>query len=279
MPIKIIKPNTPGQRNMSVLTFEEITKSKPEKRLTKRLMPQSGRNNQGKITVHHQGGGTKQKYRFIDFNQTEKLNIAGIVKAVEYDPNRTSFIMLVFYKDGDKRYHVAPEGIKVEDTIVTAEKAKLKTGNRMQVKNIPTGFAIHNIEFKPGKGGKIIRSAGSSAQVAAIEGDMALINLPSGEMRAIPKDCYASVGVVSNIDHSNVTIGKAGRMRHMGVRPTVRGKAKNPVDHPHGGGEGNQPIGLKHPKTPWGKPAMGVKTRKKKYSDKYIMKSRHLKKK
>lgn len=271
MAVRIVKPVTPGRRNMSFASFEEITKTKPEKALTMKSKSNAGRNNQGKMTVAHRGSGVKRRYRLIDFGRIDKMNIPGLVKAIEYDPNRTSYIMLVIYRDGEKRYHLAPETIKVNDQIMTAEQTKIKTGNRMRLKNIPVGYSIHDIELKEGCGGKIVRSAGAFAKVAAIEGDFALLQLPSGQMRAVSKECFGTIGVVSNLDHAIVRIGKAGRSRYMGRRPTVRGKAKNPVDHPHGGGEGNQPIGLVHPKTPWGKAALGVKTRKpKKYSNIFI---------
>lgn len=271
MAVRIVKPVTPGRRNMSFASFEEITKTKPEKALTMKSRSKAGRNNQGKMTVAHRGSGVKRRYRLIDFRRIDKMNIPALVKAIEYDPNRTSYIMLVVYRDGEKRYHLAPETVKVNDQIMTAERTKIKTGNRMRLKNIPVGYSIHDIELKEGCGGKIVRSAGAFAKVAAMEGDFALLQLPSGQMRAVSKECFATIGVVSNLDHAIVRIGKAGRSRYMGRRPTVRGKAKNPVDHPHGGGEGNQPIGLVHPKTPWGKPALGVKTRKpKKYSNIFI---------
>lgn len=278
MAIKNYKPTTPGRRGMSGYSFEELTKSKPEKKLTVRLNKRSGRNNQGKITIRHRGGGHKRLYRLIDFNAFDKKNIEAVVAGIEYDPYRTAYIMLVNYKDGEKRYHLAPQGIKVGDKIILAERAKLKPGNRMLLKNFPVGFTVYNIEMSKGKGGQIIRSAGSSAKVVSQEDKMyTQIQLPSGEVRLINKDCYASFGMVSNIDHSNITIGKAGRVRNMGRRPQVRGKVMNPCDHPHGGGEGNQSIGLKYPKTPWGMPALGKKTRKRKYSDRVIVKSRHRK--
>ena len=263
---------------MSTLTFEEVTKSKPEKSLLRSFKKQAGRNNQGKITVRHQGGGHKQLYRVIDFNQRDKVNIPGKVVAVEYDPNRTCFIMLVIYKDGEKRYHIAPEAIKVGTMIMTSDKAEIKVGNRMPLKNIPVGFDIHNIELTLGRGGQIVRSAGSKGHVVGIEGRFAQIQMPSGEVRVIDKNCFASIGVVSNADNSNIKLGKAGRKRWMGWRPEVRGKAMNPIDHPHGGGEGNQPIGMPGPKTPWGMPALGYKTRKRKYSDQFIMKRKNDKK-
>lgn len=277
MPIKIYKPTTPGRRRMSVLTYEEITKTKPEKALTVRLKTNAGRNNQGKITIRHQGGGHIKKYRIIDFKQTDKMGIPGVVKAIEYDPNRSAFIMLTFYADGEKRYHLAPQGITVGDNIICKTKTKVQPGSRMSLQNIPVGFAIHNIELHPGKGGQMIRTAGSSGTIVSLEGEKAQIQMPSGEIRFVEKECFASIGILSNADHSKVILGKAGRKRHMGWRPVVRGKVMNPVDHPHGGGEGNHPIGHKHPKTPWGMPALGYKTRKRKYSDKWIIKDRRRK--
>lgn len=277
MAIKIYKGTTPSRRNMSGYSFEEITKSKPEKSLTSGGRKHAGRNNQGKITIRHQGGGHKQLYRIIDFKQRDKLGIPGVVKAVEYDPNRTSYIMLVSYADGEKRYHLAPEGIKVGTTIVSNSKAKVEKGNRMAIKNIPQGYEIHNVELNLNRGGQIVRSAGSKARVVAVEGEFAQIEMPSGEVRLINKECFASIGAVSNIDHNIIKIGKAGRNRWKGIRPTVRGKAMNPIDHPHGGGEGNQPIGLPQPRTPWGMPALGLKTRKRKYSDRLIVKDRRKK--
>lgn len=264
---------------MSGYSFEEITKSRPEKSLIRGRKKWAGRNNQGKLTVRHQGGGHKQLYRLIDLRQRDKLDIEGKVAAIEYDPNRSAYIMLVHYLDGEKRYHLAPEHIQVGADVVTKERAKVKVGNRMMLKHIPVGYDIHNIELTKGRGGQIVRSAGSKGQVVAIEGEYAQVSMPSGEVRLIDKDCYASIGVVSNSDHSNVKIGKAGRSRWMGIRPSVRGKAMNPNDHPHGGGEGNQPIGLPQPRTPWGMPALGLKTRKRKYSDRLILKDRRLKKK
>lgn len=276
MPVRIYKSTTPGHRNMSVNTFSEITKGKPEKSLVKGLKKMGGRNNMGKLTVRHQGGGHKQLYRMVDFKQTDKLNIPGKVIAIEYDPNRTCFIMLVSYADGEKRYHIAPDQMQVGETIVTADKAKVKTGNRLTLKHIPSAYPIHNVELNKGQGGQLVRSAGSKAYVVAVEDKFAQVQMPSGEVRMIDKNCFASIGVVGNIDHSNIKTGKAGRNRHRGIRPTVRGKAMNPIDHPHGGGEGNQPIGLPQPRTPWGKPALGLKTRKRKYSDRLIVKDRRL---
>lgn len=274
MPIKKYNPTSPGRRQMSTLTFEEITKSKPEKSLTKMLKSRSGRNNTGEITVRHRGSGHKRMYRIIDFKRTDKMNIEGKVIAIEYDPYRTSFIILVQYKDSEKRYHIAPQGIQVGAKIITAEKAKIRIGNHTQLKNIPVGYNIHNVELHEGKGGQMGRSAGSALRLVAVEGDHAQIAMPSGEIRLVSKLCFATIGQVGNIDHNNVTIGKAGRNRHRGKRPQVRGSAMNPVDHPHGGGEGRSPIGLKHPKTPWGLPALGVKTRRRHYTDKMIIQDR-----
>ena len=276
MPIRKLKPTTPGTRQLSYPTFEEVTKTKPEKRLCKRLKTPSGRNNQGKITTRHHGGGHKKLYRMIDFNHMDKKGIEGRVAAIEYDPYRTAYIMLVNYRDGDKRYHIAPEGVKVGVKIMMADKAKLKTGSRCMIKNIPVGFQIHNIEIMHGNGGQMIRSAGSYATVVSHDdAKFTQVGLPSGEVRYVDKRCFASVGIVSNVDYSKISVGKAGRKRHMGIKPTVRGKAMNPVDHPHGGGEGCSAIGMPHPKTPWGMPALGFKTRKRKYSDRLIVKSRH----
>lgn len=280
MAIKTYKPTTPSRRQMTGYSFEQLTKnSKPEKRLLKKTSKNSGRNNQGRITIRHQGGGHKRRIRIVDFSQRDKEGITGIVDSVQYDPTRTAYLMLINYVDGEKRYHLAPEGIKKGEKIITKEKARVKIGNRMALKHIPVGYDIHNIEINLGKGGQIIRSAGSKGKVVAIEKNYAQVEMPSGEVRLINKNCFATIGVVSNIDHSNIVIGKAGRSRWLGKRPAVRGKAMNPNDHPHGGGEGNQPIGLKSPKTPWGMPALGFKTRKRKYSDNLIIKDRRLKKK
>ncbi len=260
---------------MSVLDYSIITTNKPEKRLVVGKKSHAGRNNQGKITVRHQGGGHKRLHRLIDFRQTDKLGIPAKVTSIEYDPNRTALIMLVSYADGEKRYHLAPEGMKVGDAIITKEKAKATPGNRIMLKHVPAGYNIFNLELDRNKGGQIVRSAGTRATLMAIEKDIAQVKLPSGEVRRIDKNCFATVGIVSNVDHSLVKIGKAGRSRWLGIRPSVRGKAMNPTDHPHGGGEGNQPCGLPHPKTPWGYAALGVKTRKrKKFSDHKIV-SRH----
>ena len=271
MAIRVYKPTSPARRFMSVLTFEEITKKTPEKSLTTDLRHRAGRNNQGKITVRHQGGGARRKYRIIDFRR-QKDGIPATVKAIEYDPNRTCFIALLFYADGEKRYILAPLGLKVGDTVMSGPTADIQPGNRLPIANIPLGTLIHNVEIKPGKGGQMVRSAGVAAQVMAKEGAFAQVRLPSGEVRKVPMTARATVGQVGNTDHSNVRIGKAGRKRHMGIRPTVRGVVMNPVDHPHGGGEGRSPVGMPAPMSPWGKKTQGVKTRKhRKYSDKMIV--------
>ena len=271
MAIRVYKPTSPARRFMSVLTFEEITKKTPEKSLTTDLRHRAGRNNQGKITVRHQGGGARRKYRIIDFRR-QKDGIPATVKAIEYDPNRTCFIALLFYADGEKRYILAPLGLKVGDTVMSGPTADIKPGNCLPIANIPLGTLIHNVEIKPGKGGQMVRSAGVAAQVMAKEGAFAQVRLPSGEVCKVPMTARATVGQVGNTDHSNVRIGKAGRKRHMGIRPTVRGVVMNPVDHPHGGGEGRSPVGMPAPMSPWGKKTQGVKTRKhRKYSDKMIV--------
>lgn len=273
MPVKKFKPTTPSRRQMSVSSFAEVTSSKPMgKTLSKRS--QGGRNNTGRLTVRHRGGGHKQRYRVIDFNQSKKIGIPGRVVSVEYDPNRTSYIMLVTYVDGEKLYHIAPDGIKVDDQILTAKKGKIRVGSRFELRNIPIGYSIHNIELHPGKGGQFARSAGSSAKLVSLEGPYAQVQMCSGEIRLVSKDSMASIGTVGNLDHGNIVIGKAGRSRWLGRRPQVRGKAMNPCDHPHGGGEGGSPIGLVHPKTPWGLPALGHKTRKRKDTNKWILKRR-----
>lgn len=274
MGIKQYKPTSPARRNMSVLTFDEITKDKPEKSLIVSVNKNSGRNSYGRITVRHRGGGAKIKYRIIDFKR-DKDGVPGKVTAIEYDPNRTAFIALVTYADGEKRYILAPEGLKVGDEIQSGEGADIKIGNALPLKDIPVGTTIHNIELFPGKGGQLVRSAGGAAQLMAKEGSYAQIRLPSGEVRLVRLDCKATIGTVGNLNHELVSIGKAGRTRHMGIRPTVRGSVMNPVDHPHGGGEGKAPIGHPGPLTPWGKPALGYKTRKhKKYSNRFIIKKR-----
>ena len=272
MAIRVYKPTSPARRFMSVLTYEELTKKAPERSLTEYLKKNAGRNNQGKITVRHQGGGNKVKYRIIDFKRN-KDNIPAKVTAIEYDPNRSAFIALVCYADGEKRYILAPLGLKVGDTVISGETADIKPGNCLPIANIPVGTLIHNIEIKAGRGGQMVRSAGNAAQLMSKEGGYALVRLPSGEMRKLAMNCRATIGTVGNTDHENVRIGKAGRKRHMGIRPTVRGVVMNPCDHPHGGGEGKSPVGMPAPVTPWGKPALGLKTRKhKKYSNKMIVK-------
>jgi large subunit ribosomal protein L2 len=271
MAIKNYKATTPGRRDASALDKSDITKQEPEKTLTIALKKKGGRNNQGKITVRHQGGGAKRKYRLIDFKRN-KDNIKGTVKAIEYDPNRSCNIALIAYEDGEKRYIIAPKELKVGANVISGEQVDIKPGNAMLIMNIPVGTFIHNIELKPGKGGQLARSAGSSAQILGREDKYVLIRLSSGESRKILGTCRATVGVVGNEDHKLVQLGKAGRKRHLGIRPTVRGSVMNPVDHPHGGGEGKAPIGRKGPVTPWGKPALGRKTRdKKKPSNKYII--------
>ncbi len=275
MGIKKYNPVTPGLRGMTVSTFEEITASKPEKSLTVTLKKHSGRNSRGKITVRHRGGGTRNKYRIIDFKRN-KDGIPGNVKTIEYDPNRSANIALVVYADGEKRYILAPEGLKVGNVIFSGTDADIQVGNALPIANIPVGTLIHNIELKPGKGGQLVRSAGNGAQLMAKEGKYAQVRLPSGEVRKVLMNCRATIGEVGNEDHGNIQIGKAGRKRHMGIRPTVRGSVMNPNDHPHGGGEGRTPIGRKSPVTPWGKPTLGYKTRKKnKASNQYIVKRRN----
>ena len=272
MAIRVYKPTSSARRFMSVLTFEEITKKTPEKSLTEALKKNAGRNKQGKITVRHQGGGNKVKYRIIDFKR-DKHDVPAKVAAIEYDPNRSAFIALLNYADGEKRYILSPLDLKVGDTIISGDSVDIKTGNALPIQNIPVGTLIHNIEIKPGRGGQIARSAGMGAQLMAKEGEYAQVRLPSGEVRKIPMNAYATIGTVGNTDHENVRIGKAGRQRHMGVRPSVRGVVMNPCDHPHGGGEGKSPVGMPAPVTPWGKPALGYKTRKhKKYSNRLIVK-------
>ena len=272
MAIRVYKPTSPARRFMSVLTYEEITTNKPEKSLLECKKKNAGRNKQGKITVRHQGGGNKVKYRIIDFKR-DKDGIPAKVAAIEYDPNRSAFIALLHYVDGEKRYILAPLGLKAGDTVISGPEADIKPGNALPIANIPLGTLIHNVEIKAGRGGQLVRSAGNAAQLMAKEGAYAQVRLPSGEVRKIPMNAKATIGTVGNTDHENVRIGKAGRKRHMGVRPTVRGVVMNPCDHPHGGGEGKSPVGMPAPVTPWGKPALGLKTRKhKKYSNKMIVK-------
>jgi len=258
---------------MSGYAFDEITKEKPEKSFLLPLKKQAGRNNRGKITVRHRGGGAKRRLRIIDFKR-DKLDIPGRVAAIEYDPNRSARIALIYYVDGEKRYILAPVGLKVGDTVMSGSKAEIRPGNAMPLRSMPTGTEIHNIELQKGKGGQMVRSAGNSAQLMVKEGEYALIRLPSGEIRRVRSDCQATIGQIGNVEHQNISLGKAGRKRHMGWRPTVRGSAMTPRDHPHGGGEGRAPIGLPGPKTPWGKPALGYKTRKPKASDRMIVKRR-----
>ena len=274
MAIKKFKPTSPALRQMTVLVSDEITTNQPEKSLLVSLKKNSGRNAHGKITVRHRGGGNRRKYRIIDFKRN-KDGIPAKVATIEYDPNRTANIALLNYADGEKRYISAPVGIKVGDTLMSGPEADIKPGNALALKNMPVGTVIHNIELKPGKGAQLVRSAGVSAQLMAKEGTKALLRLPSGEMRYVSIECKATIGQVGNVEHGNVVIGKAGRKRHMGIRPTVRGSVMNPCDHPHGGGEGRAPIGRSGPVTPWGKPALGYKTRKKnKASNKLIVSRR-----
>ena len=274
MGIRIYKPTSPGRRNMSVSTFEEITTDKPEKSLLAPLSKKAGRNNQGKITTRHKGGGHKRKYRIIDFKR-DKDGIPGRVATIEYDPNRSARIALIHYVDGEKRYILHPKGLKVGDMIESGPDADIKVGNALPLENIPVGTVIHNIELRPGKGGQLVRSAGTQAQVLGKDGGYVTVRLNSGEVRLIRKECRATIGQVGNVEHELVRIGKAGRSRWLGRRPAVRGSAMNPVDHPHGGGEGKAPIGRKAPMTPWGKPTLGYKTRKKNHpSDKYIIRRR-----
>ena len=277
MAIKKYNPTTPGLRGMTVSTFEEITCDTPEKSLTVTLKKHSGRNARGKITVRHRGGGYRPKYRIIDFKRN-KDGVPGTVATIEYDPNRSANIALINYADGEKRYIIAPNKLSVGDVIESGAEADIKVGNALPLANIPVGTVIHNVELKPGKGGQMVRSAGNGAQLMAKEGDFAQVRLPSGEVRKVRIECRATIGEVGNLDHQNIQIGKAGRKRHMGIRPTVRGSVMNPNDHPHGGGEGKASIGRVSPVTPWGKPALGYKTRKKKKeSNKYIVKDRRVK--
>ncbi|MBO7208238.1 MAG: 50S ribosomal protein L2 [Clostridia bacterium] len=275
MAIKKYKPTTPSRRFMTVSTFEEIDKVKPEKSLLAPNKKTAGRNSYGRITVRHRGGGVKQKYRIIDFKR-DKDNMSATVLSIEYDPNRTSNIALLQYEDGEKRYILAPLGLKKGDKVISGNGADIIPGNAMEISSIPVGTLIHNIELYPGRGGQLVRSAGNSAQLMAKDEKYAQVRLPSGEVRMIRMDCKATIGQVGNVDHENISIGKAGRKRHMGWRPTVRGSVMNPCDHPHGGGEGKSPIGRPTPVTPWGKPALGLKTRKaKKASNKFIVKRRN----
>ena len=277
MAVKHFKPTTPGRRQMTVLDYSELSKVAPERSLLEPIKKNAGRNSYGRITVRHRGGGNRRKYRVIDFKRN-KTGMNATVLTLEYDPNRTAHIALVQYEDGEKRYIVAPLGLKVGDVIVSGPDADIKVGNALPLVNIPTGTVIHNIELYPGKGAQLARSAGNQAQLMAKENGMALLRLPSGELRNVPVNCMATIGQVSNPEHENVNLGKAGRKRHMGWRPTVRGSVMNPCDHPHGGGEGKSPVGRPSPVTPWGKPTLGYKTRNKhKASDKYIVKRRNAK--
>ena len=274
MPTKQFKPTSPGRRGMTGFTFEEITKKKPERSLTKPLRRKAGRNQQGRITVRHRGGGAKRRLRVIDFKR-DKFGVPGKVASIEYDPNRTARIALIHYSDGEKRYILAPVGLQLGEIIQAGPDAEPKTGNALPLANIPTGTQIHNIELRPGRGGQMARGAGTSAQLMAREGETSLLRLPSGEMRRVPSACLATIGQMGNVENSLIKLGKAGRSRWKGRRPSVRGSAMTPRDHPHGGGEGKSPIGMPGPKTPWGKPALGLRTRGKKPSDKDIVRRRY----
>ena len=273
MAVKTYKPVTPSLRGMTGYSFDEVTKSKPERSLIVERRKQGGRNNYGRVTVRHQGGGQRQQIRIVDFKR-DKFGIPAVVSAIEYDPNRTARLALLNYVDGEKRYIVAPLDLKVGDRVLSGPKAEIRTGNSMPIANIPVGTLVHNVELKTGKGGQLVRAAGGAAQVLAKEGDYAQIRMPSGEVRLVRQACYATIGQVGNLDHSNIKLGKAGRKRHLGIRPTVRGSAMSPRDHPHGGGEGRQPIGMPGPKTPWGRPALGYKTRRNKTTNKFIVRRR-----
>ena len=273
MAIKIYRPTSAGRRNMTVSAFTEITRSKPERSLLAPLRNRGGRNNRGVITVRHQGGGHKRHYRIIDFRR-DKWDIAGRIESIEYDPNRSARIALVIYLDGERRYIIAPSDLKVGDNVMAGPNADIRTGNALPIRNIPLGTVVHNVELYPGRGGQLVRSAGNSAQLLAKEGTMAQLRLPSGEVRYIDMNCLATIGTVSNADHSNLNMGKAGRKRWAGIRPSVRGIAMDPGSHPHGGGEGRSPVGMKAPKTPWGKPALGKKTRRNKDTNKFIVRRR-----
>jgi large subunit ribosomal protein L2 len=273
MAVKKYKPVTPGTRGMTGYTFDEITKSKPERSLLVTKKNRGGRNAQGKVTVRHRGGGARRFVRLVDFKR-DKLGIPAKVAAIEYDPNRTARLALLFYADGEKRYILSPVDLKVGDTVLSGPTAEIRSGNALPISNIPVGTMIHNIEMKQGKGGQLVRSAGGSAQLLAKEGDFAQVRMPSGEVRLIHQVCYATIGQLGNLDHGNIKLGKAGRKRHLGIRPTVRGSAMSPRDHPHGGGEGRQSIGLPGPKSPWGKPTLGKRTRRNKKTDQYIVRRR-----
>ncbi|PWH19768.1 MAG: 50S ribosomal protein L2 [Anaerolineae bacterium] len=273
MAVKTYKPTTPGQRGMTGYTFEEITKTIPERSLIVPLRKKGGRNVYGRVTVRHRGGGNRRFIRIVDFKR-DKRGIPARVAAIEYDPNRTARLALLHYADGEKRYIIAPLELKVGDTVMAGPTAEIRPGNSLPIANIPVGTMVHNIELKVGKGGQLVRAAGSAAQLLAKEGNYAQIRLPSGEVRLVLQQCYATIGQVGNVDHSNIKLGKAGRKRHLGIRPTVRGTAMSPRDHPHGGGEGRQPIGMPGPKSPWGKPTRGYKTRRNKQTDQYIVRRR-----
>lgn len=274
MAVKVYKPVTPGQRGMTGYTFEEITKKKPERSLVVSNNKFGGRNSYGRVTVRHRGGGNRSNIRLVDFKR-DKRGIPAKVAAIEYDPNRTARLALLVYADGEKRYIVAPLGLKVGDSVMSGAQAEIRPGNSLQIANIPVGTLIHNVEFQEGKGGQFVRSAGGAAQLLAKEGDYAQVRLPSGEVRLVRQVCYATIGQIGNLDHSNIKLGKAGRKRHMGIRPTVRGTAMTPRDHPHGGGEGRQPAGMPGPKSPWGRPTRGYKTRRNKKSDQFIVRRRN----
>lgn len=273
MAVKKYKPITPGMRDMTGHTFEEITKDTPERSLLVIKKNRGGRNAQGRVTVRHRGGGARRFIRLVDFKR-DKVGIPAKVAAIEYDPNRTARLALLHYADGEKRYIVSPLDLKVGDTVMSGPNAEIRSGNALPISNIPVGTMIHNLEIRPGKGGQMVRTAGGAAQLLAKEGDFAQIRMPSGEVRLVYQVCYATIGQIGNLDHSNVKLGKAGRKRHLGIRPTVRGTAMSPRDHPHGGGEGRQPIGLPGPKSPWGKPTLGKKTRRNKKTDQYIVRRR-----
>lgn len=273
MAVKVFKPTSPGRRDMSGQTFEEITRTKPEKSLVTGLRKRAGRNFRGKITIRHRGGGHKRRYREIDFRR-DKKGVPAKVATIEYDPNRSARIALLHYADGEKRYIIAPLGLRVGDKVISDDRTEIRPGNTMPLRNIPMGTQVHNVELYAGRGGQLVRAAGTSAQIVAKEGDYAILRLPSGEERLIRQECKATIGQVGNVEHGNIRLGKAGRKRHLGIRPTVRGSAMSPRDHPHGGGEGRAPIGMPAPKTPWGKPALGKRTRRNKRTDKYIFRRR-----
>jgi large subunit ribosomal protein L2 len=273
MAVKVYKPTTPGLRGMTGYTFEEITKSEPERSLVRSRHSNAGRNSIGRITVRHRGSGSRRLTRIVDYKRN-KLDITARVAAIEYDPNRTSRLALLYYVDGEKRYMIAPVGLKVGDTVISGAQAEIRVGNALPLASIPVGTTIHNIELQPGKGGQLVRSAGGSAQLLAKEGEYAQVRMPSGEVRLIRQTCFATIGQIGNTEHANIKLGKAGRKRHMGIRPAVRGTAMSPRDHPHGGGEGRQPVGMPSPKSPWGKPTRGYRTRRNKKSDQFIVRRR-----